>query len=481
MGKTFGAVRGTWAAVGVVVLGGCSTILDMDHLYELEGVNESGSSSSSSGSGTGGSATSSGTGGSACVLVDDKNLCTTDECIDGVPVNTPVVGKKCNLEGQCNAKGACVTPCLGTLGFVASPPVPVGKNPGGVTLADFDKDGKLDLAVVNEDDETVSFLHGHGDGTFAAAVPTFLGGYPVSIAAADLDVDGNVDLVLANLATGKVDVLWGHGDGDFEPPSSFPTGASKDAGPDSVAIADLNGDGLPDLAVANNNNGTVGVLLGATHRQFAPAITYASDQQPHAVVALDLDGDGIPDLASANGASSTVRVLHGDGKGKFVSANQLDQIYSPSAMTALDLDGDDKPDLIVANALQDLTIDNPKINTVSVLFNTGNGNFGPKVIFEVGSGLETNPSAVVAVDLDGTGKPDLAVANAASNTVSVLLATGIGPGNDTKAFALKLSPKTGAGPDSIVTADVNGDGRPDLVTANGSDNTVSILLNTCTD
>ena len=476
MGKTLCASRGTWAAVGVVVLGGCSTILGIDNDYGLAGASGSGSSGSTSSSGTGGgAASSSGAGGSACVPVDDKNLCTEDKCVGGVPVNEPVSGTKCNVTGMCNAKGACVTPCLGTLGFIAAPPVQVGQTPGGVTIADFDKDGKLDLAVVNVGDETVSVLGGNGGGTFVVdAVPTFLGGYPVAIVAVDLDGDGNMDIVVANFGADSVNVLWGNGDGLFvDPPSSYSMGV--DSNPDFVAVLDLNGDGFLDLAVANQGNDTVGVLLRNGARKFSAAATHAVDPHPNAVVALDLDGDGTPDLAASSGNSSTVRVLHGEKMGAFVNANYFDQIFTPSAMTALDLNNDDQPDIVVANALPDPVV-MPTINTVSVLFNQGKGMFSPKVLFKVGAG----PRAVVGVDLNGDGKPDLAVASSMSNTVSVLLHTAVGPGNDGKAFALALSPMTGIGPDAIATADLNGDGRPDLVTTNGGDHSVSILLNTCT-
>jgi hypothetical protein len=473
MGKTFGAPRGTWAVVGVVVLGGCSTILGIDNDYGPAGANESSGSGTGGSSSSSGATSSSGTGGGACVLVDDKNTCTDDKCVGGIPTNKPIVGKMCNVEGFCDATGACITPCLGTLGFAPAPPVHVGMQPAGVTIADFDKDGKLDLAVVHAGSEDVIFLHGNGDGTFVAAKPIQVGGYPVAMVAVDLDVDGNMDLVVANLGADGVNVLWGNGDGLFvDPPSIYATGVGT--APDAVTALDLNGDGLLDLAVADQGNDTVGVLFGQGARKFSAATTNVVDASPNAVVALDSNGDGKLDLAVSSGNNSTVRVLHGNGKGVFVNANYFKQIFTPSAMMALDLNNNNRPDIVVANALPDPVV-MPTMNTVSVLFNQGNGMFAPKVLFEVGAG----PSAVVGVDLNGDGKPDLAVASSKSNTVSVLLHTNIGPGTDAKAFALALSPPTGAGPDSIATADLNGDGRPDIVTANGGDDTVSILLNTC--
>ena len=139
-------------------------------------------------------------------------------------------------------------------------------------------------------------------------------------------------------------------------------------------------------------------------------------------------------------------------------------------MTAADVNGDGKPDLIVANHSD---------NTVSVLLNTtaAGRHHRPASPPSRPSPPAASPTSVTAADVNGDGKPDLIVANYGSNTVSVLLNT-TAPGATTPSFATQQTFATGSDPYSVTAADVNGDGKPDLIVANNSGNTVSVLLNT---
>ena len=192
----------------------------------------------------------------------------------------------------------------------------------------------------------------------------------------------------------------------FSPAANFAVGAS----PISVAIGDLNGDGNPDLAVANHGSTTVSILLGDGSGSFSAATSFAVGSNPGSVAIGDFNGDGKPDLAVANSASNNVSILLGDGAGSFSAATNFAAGSGPLSVAIGDLNGDGKPDLAVAN--------HPSSN-VSLLLGDGTGAFGPATSFPAG----TNPGSVAIGDLNGDGKPDLAVANATSNDVSILINT----------------------------------------------------------
>jgi elongation factor P hydroxylase len=181
-------------------------------------------------------------------------------------------------------------------------------------------------------------------------------------------------------------------------------------GPSAIAVDDLNGDGKPDLAVANREGDTVSVLVNQGNGTFAPKVDYAAGLYPTSIAAADLTGDGKPDLAVANDVSDTVSVLVNQGNGTFAPMVAYPAGDGAPSVAAADLTGDGKPDLAVSNYLG---------GTVNVLVNQGNGTFAPKLDYVAGH----FPYSVTAADLAGDGEPDLVVTNYYSATVSVLVAT----------------------------------------------------------
>jgi len=338
-----------------------------------------------------------------------------------------------------------------------------GDNPVSVAIGDLNGDGRPDLAVANSGfpaTNTVSVLLGNGDGTFGSNTDFGTGSEPSSVAIGDLNGDGRPDLAVANeQPPSTVSVLLGNGDGSFGTKTDFGTGAS----PHSVAIGDLNADGRPDLAVANYGTGTVSVLLGNGAGAFGAKTDFGTDSFPLSVAIGDLNGDGRPDLAVANSSAGTVSVLLGNGDGTFGSKTDFGAGGGSSSVTIGDLNGDRRPDLAVANSV---------VSTVSVLLGNGDGTFGAHTDFGTGGG--GSPQSVVIGDLNGDTRPDLAVANAGSatpsNTVSVLLGNGDGT------FGAHTDFGTGGGSHSVAIGDLNGDRRPDLAVANTDANTVSVLL-----
>ncbi|MFM7486515.1 MAG: FG-GAP-like repeat-containing protein, partial [Cytophagales bacterium] len=255
---------------------------------------------------------------------------------------------------------------------------------------------------------------------------------------------------------------------DFSPKLAFTAGTN----PNSVAIGDIDGDGNADLAVANyGSTRTVSVFRNTGSSgtvKFSTQVDFTTDYAPWSVANGDLDGDGKVDLAVANGSSSnTVSVFNNTGSSGTVSfATKVDFTtgVGPVSLAIGDLDGDGKPDLTVANYGS---------NTVSVFRNTGSSgtvSYATKVDVATGS----LPRSVAIGDLDGDGKPDLAVANEGSDSVSVLRNTG---SRGTVSFAAKVDFTTGADPRSVAIGDLDGDGKPDLAVANLSSNTVSVIRN----
>jgi hypothetical protein len=214
-----------------------------------------------------------------------------------------------------NASSISILLGAGTGAFQPYVDYAAGLAPSWAATADFNGDGKLDLAVADfgygETTATVSVLLGNGDGTFqpAATYDAGIGAYWVSVG--DFNQDGKQDLAVVNLVSNTVSILLGNGDGTFQPHVDYPVGVY----PSAVAIADFNGDGIPDLAVSNSfcatpcSPGTVSVLLGNGDGTFQPSVDYQAALGPGGVATADLSGEGGADLAVANYGSNSVSVL----------------------------------------------------------------------------------------------------------------------------------------------------------------------------
>src|SRR5439155_1476499 len=204
-----------------------------------------------------------------------------------------------------------------------------GAGPRAITVGDVNGDGRPDLVVANQGSTqmpgNVSVLLGTGDGTFQAP-QTFDGGMtPVAVSVADLNGDGRPDLAVANYGSidspaqpGNAAVLLGNGDGTFQAPQSFVTAGTR---PCAVAVQDLNADGISDLAVANCGPYRVAVLVGNGDGTFQPAMAFATgSSNPEHVAVGDFNRDGVLDLAVAGSGLNTVGILLGAGNGTFQAA-----------------------------------------------------------------------------------------------------------------------------------------------------------------
>jgi len=387
----------------------------------------------------------------------------------------------------------------------AAQPVPAGQKPqirfakpvaydsGGVgansaVIADLNGDGIPDLVVANvnqngnSDFGEVAVLLGNGNGTFQSAVTYSTGACSAtSVAVGDVNGDGIPDLVVGNIWTtvqgpgdctgnGALSVLLGNGDGTFQPAVIY----AIDPGPAySVALADLRGIGILDVVVTDliqdgqNYESAAGVLLGNGDGTFQPVVNYYSGGLGcQSAAVADVNGDGIPDIVVSNEwqcescSDGSAGVMLGNGDGTFQPVATYDSGSPRSDWVAVgDLTGDGIVDLVVASGSGD--------NVVGVLLGNGDGTFQAPVAYLLNG---TEAGKVAIGDVNGDGIPDLAVTDecmklrdgaCTGSKVIVLLGNGDGT------FQSQILYGTGGfGASDIAIGDVNGDGKADLVVSN---------------
>jgi ankyrin repeat protein len=361
--------------------------------------------------------------------------------------------------------------CLLAAGIAFTQPVhftprvdlPVSGRPAFAAAGDFNGDRKPDLVVTNVHE--ILLLAGNGDGTFQ--LPVRLATLPgvSAVAGGDLNGDGIQDLAVTSYRTDSVSILLGDGKGGFRVmQSSFPVGAR----PGAVALGDFDGDGHLDIVTANYDpertsaTGTVSLLYGNGDGTFLPAVTLSVGDRPFSLAVADLDGDGKPDIAVCNERSRDVSVLWNRGDGTFLPAVNYRVGIDPVSIVAADFNSDGRLDLAVANL---------NSSSVSVLLGRGNRGFGEAHHFPTGS--HTGPFALAAADFNGDAVLDLAVANYADGVDSV----SILPGNGDGTFRAPVAIAVGRKPHALVAADFDGSGGPGLAVVNEYSGTISILRN----
>jgi hypothetical protein len=371
-----------------------------------------------------------------------------------------------------------------------------GSLSSSVAIADVNGDGKPDIIAVSgqggpNGDGLIDVLLGNGDGTFKP-VKTFDsgGGYPNSVVIADLNQDGKPDLVIANCgisidgalcpsgSRGVVSILLGNGDGTFQTPATYDSGNFAAF---QVAVGDVNLDGRLDVIVANEcaeapictSGGGVFVLLGNGDGSFQPASALLRQSEGSMAIA-DVNADGRPDLLVLTGASNNFEavldVLLGNGDGSFQPplGYQVPGVVTAYGLAVADLNQDAKLDVVAAG------VNGSPHAKVGVLLGNGDGTFTQGDSYYTGG---RDVFSVAVADVNGDGHPDLLVGNCTSTCVSEDGSVGVlvGTGYGFKPAALYDSGLSSAY--SVAVADLNGDGKPDIVVGHWFTSSVSVLLN----
>jgi hypothetical protein len=369
----------------------------------------------------------------------------------------------------------------------------VGSGPIIVVIADLDGDGKPDLIVANDYGNTISLYRNistNGSltaGSFASRVDLVTppgNASPWGLAVADVDGDGKLDIVVSDYDESIVSVYRNQCSpgsittNSFATRVDFPVGT----GPTGVAVQDLDGDGKPEIVTANYAGTTVSVLrnLGTmgsiTTNSFAPAVSFTVGPTPVNVMIADVDGDGKADVVTVNNgnssqAMSVLRNLSTLGNIAFATNVDFPGLPTSYCLAIGDLDGDGKPDVVISSQ--------PDGQSVSVYRNTSTpgsittNSFAAHVDFAAGGWA----NSVAIGDLDGDGKPDVAVVTQLPDHLSLFKNMSVPGSFTTNSFAARVDFAAGSNPNGVAIGDLDGDGRPDVAFGNCYSGTISIYRN----
>lgn len=338
-------------------------------------------------------------------------------------------------------------------------------HPYSIVSADFNKDGRSDIAVVNYDTNYVRILL--GSTFYSMSQPSFYSternSYSQSLALADFDNDSSLDIVVANYRTSVIGILFGRGNGTFSNQVICSTG--RNSGPHNIIVDDINKDNQQDIIVANYWGNNLGIFLGYGDRDFSEEMTYStgSGSGPSSVIVEDFNNDNQPDIAVTNLWTNNIGIFLGYGNGSFSSQIVYNTGYNsqPMSIASGDLNNDKRLDIVVANYWA---------NSVGIFLGYGNGSFSKQITYYIGNG--SAPSCIALGDFNKDNYLDIAVANSGTNTIGILL----GYGNGTFLIQANYSTGNNSNPVSLMIEDFNNDNYSDIAVTNYLAGNIGVLF-----
>lgn len=332
--------------------------------------------------------------------------------------------------------------------------------PHKMVTADFNGDGKLDLAHSNASANNVSVYLGDGTGGFGTATNFTVGTSPIGLAVGDLNMDNKLDLVVSNPGDNSISFLAGNGMGGF----AAAVNTMGLSGPEGVAIGDIDNDTYPDVVVANPGANNVVILKGNGMGGLVMGTPVSVGASARYLALADVTKDQKLDLLVPNQAGNTISFRPGNGNGTFGAGMDIAVGIDPYEIIVGDVNGDQSPDFLFTSS---------NTGKVGVLLGNGQGTFTAAAgsPFTVGA----SPTFMSVADLNGDGRLDFATANQSSANLSILVGNGAGGFS-----AVPTSPIAGGnGPTGVATGDFNGDGLIDLANTNFFANSAVVRLAVC--